>query len=55
MKKMPMLNLYGRHIVTTEGAEWRRLKKAASSAFSEKVNELVWRQTLSQAESMLTH
>ncbi|KAJ4288979.1 hypothetical protein N0V90_011321 [Kalmusia sp. IMI 367209] len=55
MKKMSMMNLYGRHIVTVEGAEWRRFKKAASSAFSEKINEMVWRQTLFQADSMLAY
>ncbi|CAI6331735.1 unnamed protein product [Periconia digitata] len=52
VKKMSMLNLYGRHIVTAEGAEWRRFKKAASSAFAD-INELVWRQTLSQTDDML--
>ncbi|KAG5646335.1 hypothetical protein DXG03_003658 [Asterophora parasitica] len=40
------LNIYGENIVGTEGAEWKRHRSVANSAFNETNNALVWRETI---------
>ncbi|KAG2009543.1 614/534 cytochrome P450 [Coprinopsis cinerea AmutBmut pab1-1] len=39
------VNKFGRNILTTEGDEWKRYRKIASPAFSERNNRLVWEET----------
>ncbi|KAI0322882.1 hypothetical protein OF83DRAFT_1091052 [Amylostereum chailletii] len=41
-----VLNIYGKNLVSTEGAEWKRHKSIASPAFSESNNSLVWTETI---------
>lgn len=48
------VDLFGRSVVSTEGAIWRTHRKITSPPFTEKNNLLVWKETLSQAESMMT-
>lgn len=50
-----ILNLFGRNVISTEGAEWRMHRKATSAAFNEKNSALVFRQSIAQAQSMLDH
>jgi cytochrome P450 len=47
------LDIYGKNVVSTEGAAWRRHRKLASLPFTEKNNQLVWNETLDQALAML--
>jgi hypothetical protein len=49
-----VLDVYGKSLISNEGAEWRRHRKITSSPFSEKINRLVWAETLCQAQYMLT-
>lgn len=48
------VDLFGRSVVSTEGAIWRTHRKITSPPFTEKNNLLVWKESLSQAESMMT-
>ncbi|CZT14325.1 related to cytochrome P450 3A7 [Ramularia collo-cygni] len=48
------VDLFGRSVVSTEGAIWRTHRKITSPPFTEKNNVLVWEETLGQAESMMT-
>ena len=52
-KLYEVLDIYGKNLVTNEGAEWRRHRKIASPPFSERNNRLVWTETLNQAQYML--
>ncbi|EPE34014.1 Cytochrome P450 [Glarea lozoyensis ATCC 20868] len=47
------INIYGKNVVSTEGAAWRYHRKLTSPAFSERNNFLVWRETLSQTQRMM--
>jgi cytochrome P450 len=47
------INIYGKNVVSTEGAAWRYHRKLTSPAFSEKNNQLVWKETLHQSKMML--
>jgi hypothetical protein len=49
------INLYGRNVVTTEGAVWRRHRKNTVAPFGEKNNRVVWKESLFQASQMLQH
>jgi hypothetical protein len=49
-----VLDIYGKSLISNEGAEWRRHRKITSPPFSEKNNHLVWTETLNQAQYMLT-
>ncbi|KIM46888.1 hypothetical protein M413DRAFT_440460 [Hebeloma cylindrosporum] len=40
------LNIYGPNIVGTEGAEWKRHRDIARSAFNEKNNNIVWEESI---------
>ncbi|KAI9718144.1 MAG: hypothetical protein M1828_006842 [Chrysothrix sp. TS-e1954] len=48
------LDVYGKNVVSTEGTYWRHQRKITSPPFSESSNQLVWRESLAQAQSMLT-
>jgi len=48
------LDLYGPNILTAEGAAWRRHRRVTSQAFTEKNNELVWKETLLQTQTMVS-
>lgn len=50
-----IINIYGRNIVSAEGAEWRQHRKATAISFTEKTNKLVWIETLEQTSQMLAH
>ncbi|KAF5379057.1 hypothetical protein D9615_005999 [Tricholomella constricta] len=39
------INIYGQNMVGTEGAEWKRHRSVANSAFNETNNAFVWRET----------
>lgn len=47
------LNIYGKNVVTTEGQEWRHHRKITSPPFAEKNNQLVWSESLHQAQAMV--
>ena len=47
------LDIYGKNILTTEGAAWRRHRKLLSPPFTERNNHLVWTETLDQTQAML--
>ncbi|KAI1612465.1 cytochrome P450 [Exophiala viscosa] len=48
------LDIYGRNVVTTEGAAWRQHRKATSPPFTEKNNHLVWAESIELANAMLS-
>ena len=48
-----LLSIYGRNILTTEGAPWRVHRKITSAPFTEQNNELVWAESIQQTRSML--
>lgn len=50
-----VLNVFGRNIVTTEGSEWRRHRKAMAPGFNEGNNRLLFGQTIMQCQSMIGH
>lgn len=47
------LTRYGENIVTTEGEDWKKHRRIAAPAFSEKNNKLVWDVTVSALSSLL--
>jgi cytochrome P450 len=47
------INIYGKNVVSTEGAAWRYHRKLTSPAFSERNNQLVWKETLKKSKRML--
>lgn len=50
-----VLNAFGRNIVTTEGAEWRRHRKAMAPGFNESNNRLVFQEAIMQCQGMIGH
>lgn len=48
-----ILNVYGKNVVSTEGAEWRLHRKVTTRPFSEKNNQLVHEETLRQTTRMM--
>lgn len=46
------LDIYGKNVVTVEGAEWRRHRKVTAPQFNEKSNSVVWKESIFQAEEM---
>jgi cytochrome P450 len=48
-----IVDIFGKSVLTTEGTEWKRHRKIVGPAFSEKSNAQVWKESLSQASSML--
>jgi hypothetical protein len=49
MEEMAILNVYGKNMSTTDDQEWQRHRKMTGVTFTEKNNELVWKQSLAQA------
>jgi hypothetical protein len=47
------LDIFGKNVVTTEGADWRMHRKLAAPSFGEKNNELVFTESLHHAKSLL--
>lgn len=47
------LDIYGKNLVSTEGADWRMHRKLAAPSFGEKNNELVFGESLHHAKSLL--
>lgn len=47
------VNIYGKNIISSEGAAWRHHRKLTSPSFGEKNNQLVWKETLDQSQAML--
>ena len=47
------VDLFGKNVVSTEGAYWRHHRKITSPPFTEKNNHLVWIESLNQAQSMM--
>ena len=47
------VDVYGKNVVSTEGAVWRQHRKATSPPFTEKNNHLVWAESIDQASDML--
>jgi cytochrome P450 len=47
------IDIFGKNVVSTEGAMWRHHRKITSPPFTEKNNHLVWTESLHQAQSML--
>jgi cytochrome P450 len=48
------VDIYGKNVVSSEGAEWRYHRKATSPPFTEKNNHIVWAESINQAEAMLS-
>ncbi|OJT02991.1 Cytochrome P450 4A4 [Trametes pubescens] len=51
-KVYELLATFGTNIVVTEGAEWKRQRKIAAPAFSERNNKLVWDETFRIVDEM---
>lgn len=49
-----IVDIYGKSVLTEEGVEWKRHRRIVAPAFSEKSNALVWRESLTQALSMMS-
>ncbi|KAK5192689.1 putative P450 monooxygenase [Exophiala xenobiotica] len=47
------VDIYGKNVVSTEGAMWRQHRKATSPPFTEKNNHLVWAESIDLANAML--
>src|SRR3569833_134372 len=47
------VDIFGKNVVTTEGAAWRRHRKLVAPAFGEKNNRLVWAETIRQTRALL--
>lgn len=55
MEAFEVLNIYGKNLATTVGADWNRHRKVAAVTFTEKNNELVWRESLEGGREMLEY
>ncbi|KAI9744004.1 MAG: hypothetical protein M1818_002738 [Claussenomyces sp. TS43310] len=53
LESYAVLNIYGRNILSTEGAEWKQHRKVTSPSFTEKNNALVFKESVAQTQSML--
>lgn len=53
LESYKILDVFGRNIITTEGAEWKQHRKITSPSFNEKNNTLVFAEACSQAQGML--
>ncbi|KAK8079413.1 hypothetical protein PG997_007231 [Apiospora hydei] len=50
-----MLNPFGPNLVTVDGDQWKRQRKSAASCFNEPNNEIVWSESLAQADDMIRY
>jgi cytochrome P450 len=55
MEQFSVVNVYGKNIATTDDDEWKTHRKVTAITFTEKNNELVWRESLAQAKGMLEY
>ena len=47
------IDVYGKNVVTTEGQYWRHQRKIVAPPFNERNNQLVWSESIQQAEAMM--
>lgn len=47
------VDIYGKNVVSSGGATWRRHRSVTGAAFTEKNNQLVWKETLDITQAML--
>jgi hypothetical protein len=47
------LDVYGKNVVSVEGADWRRHRKVTAPQFNEKSNAVVWKESIFQAGEMM--
>ena len=52
-KHYRLIDVYGSNVVSSEGQVWRRHRKITGPPFTEKNNQLVWIESIRQAEAML--
>jgi cytochrome P450 len=55
MEQMSVLNVYGKNLSTTDDEEWQKHRKVTAITFTERNNELVWRESLAQSHAMLQY
>ncbi|KAF9697251.1 hypothetical protein EKO04_005117 [Ascochyta lentis] len=55
MEQFAVVNVYGKNLSTVDDDEWKKHRKITAITFTEKNNELVWRQSLAQARGMLDY
>lgn len=48
-----IVDIFGTNIITLEGEAWRRHRRIVAPAFTEKNNELVWKESLYQLKAMM--
>lgn len=46
------IDIYGENLVTTEGSDWVRHRKATAPTFSETNIKIVWEETIHQAQQV---
>lgn len=54
MTRVDITSVYGPNIFTVNPKDWQRHRKAIASAFNEKTNTYIWRESLRQAKDMLS-
>ncbi|KAF2272122.1 cytochrome P450 [Westerdykella ornata] len=47
------IDLYGKNVISTEGAAWRMHRRLTAPSFGEKNNELVWNESLHHAQALV--
>lgn len=52
---LAMLNVFGPNVSTVEGVEWQRQRKITSGPFNEQNSDLVWNESILQAQEVLTY
>ncbi|KAL5431202.1 hypothetical protein PMIN07_009928 [Paraphaeosphaeria minitans] len=55
MEQFELLNVYGKNLATTDDEEWQKHRKITAITFTERNNELVWKQSISQARGMIEY
>ncbi|KAI9050141.1 hypothetical protein LZ554_006282 [Drepanopeziza brunnea f. sp. 'monogermtubi'] len=53
VRSYKIVDLFGKSILTQEGAEWKRHRKIVGPSFSERSNRLVFEESVRQAEGMM--
>ncbi|PQE28551.1 cytochrome P450 protein [Rutstroemia sp. NJR-2017a WRK4] len=55
MSRLEVVNIFGANLSTTEGPRWKRHRKVTATCFNEHSNEVVWRESISQAKDMVKY